>query len=142
MTVRSRAVVLLAMLLATTLHAQDHPSRIVNVHARINQSKTVEALVRGSLELSVENGSTGALKDVRISLLTPATGVLGDGTGPLAIGDVAFDQTYIGSWDFVLEKAFIDSGEPLLLNVSYTDAADATRETSVAVRLQAAGGGL
>jgi len=142
MTTRSRAVGLLAMLLAATLHAQDQPPRIVNVQARIIQSQTEEALVRGSLELSLENGSTGALRDVRISLLTPTIGVLGDGTGPLAIGDVAFDQTYVGASDFVLEKSFIDSGQPLVVRVSFTDAGGESREASVAVRLQTAGGGL
>jgi hypothetical protein len=142
MTRRSRAVVLVAMLLAATLHAQETATNPVIVHARINQSKIEEALVRGSLELSLQNASPASLRDVRVSLLTPVTGVLGDGTGPVAVGDVAFDQTYGGTYDFVLEQAFMESGEPLLLKVSYTDAADATRETSVAVRLQAAGGGL
>jgi hypothetical protein len=141
MTTRYRAAVL-AMLLATALHAQEPTSGPITVHARINQSKTEEALVKGSLELSLENSSPGALKDVRVSLLTPVTGVLGEGAGPLAIGNVAFDQTYVGSCDFVLEKAFIDSGEPLLLRVTYIDGADAERESSVGVRLQAAGGGL
>ena len=142
MATRSRAAAMLAMLLATAPHAQEPATNPIAVHARINQSKTEEALVRGTLELSLENGSSGALKDVQVSLLTPATGVLGDGTGPVAIGDVAFDQTYVGSCEFVLEKAFFDSGEPLLLRVTYIDEADAERESSAAVRLQAAGGGL
>ena len=52
------------------------------------------------------------------------------------------DQTRTSAVDFVLEKAFVESGEPLLFRVTFTDGSGDAREASVATRLQATGGGL
>ena len=139
---RPQVGVLAAALLAATLHAQDAATGPVGIHTRVIESQVEELLVRGSLELSLENSATSTLGSAQISLLAPSSGVLGDGTGPVDLGDIAFDQTHVQRVDFVLEKTFVDSGEPLLVRITYTDGSGDAREASVATRLKATGGGL
>ena len=123
-----------ALLLTATPHARD--PRIV-VAGKYVGVQTDDLRARGHIQLTIVNGTEAPLRQATLRLSSPVNGALGD--GPIEFGDVAAAETAVKSSAIAVDRKFYESGEPLVVVLSYSDAGE-VRELSVTVRRDANGG--
>lgn len=127
----------LALCLMVALPHAEGP--MITIQGTIKSAESRGALLAGSMELVLVNSSQATLRNAAVRLASPLTGALGEGTVPL--GDVEIDATIAPTVDFELEQSFLDSGEAMVVTLTYTDSGDTQREVHLVVRRPAEGGG-
>jgi hypothetical protein len=103
----------------------------LTVRALINDATVEGPIVRGTMRLTVVNGAAYTAKGVSLRLVSPVSGTLG--SGPIDVGDVENDATVVVTVQFSLEKTFMDSSDPLTMEVAYKDADGASVKATLQV---------
>lgn len=111
---------------------------MLTMQSTIKSSDSRGSLLAGSMELVMVNASQTTLRNVTLRLASPVSGALG--TGIVELGTVDVDATIAPTVDFEMEKSFLDSNEPMVVTVTYTDSADEQHEVNVVVRRTISGG--
>ena len=111
----------------------------ITIQSAITSSDARGPLQAGSMELVLVNATDTTLRHVTLRLASPITGALG--AGVVEVGTVDVAATIAPTVDFELEKTFLDSTEPMVITVTYTDSADEQHEVNVVVRRTTDGGG-
>jgi hypothetical protein len=101
------------------------------------------AFVHGDVDISVINHLQSTLSDVRLELVEPASGSIGDdATGTVSIGDVEVNATGVASVPFAIDAGFIASSEPYLVKVTFTFQGAHERSEAVVLVPRTEGGAL
>lgn len=127
----------LALCLMVALPHAEGP--MVTIQSTIKSAEPRGGLLAGSMELVLVNASHTTLRNATLRLVSPMTGALGE--GPVLLGDVDVDATIAPTVDFELEQSFLESSEPMVVTLAYTDGGDTPREVNVVVRRATEGGG-
>jgi len=127
----------LALCLMVALPHAEGP--MITIQSTIKSAEPRGGLLAGSMELVLVNASQTTLRNATLRLASPVTGALGEGTVPL--GDIDVDATTAPAVDFELEQSFLDSSEPMVVTLTYTDSGDTQREVNIVVRRATNGGG-
>jgi hypothetical protein len=123
--------------LVCPLAVQAHSQAALTIRAQVIEATTEGPSVRGTMRLTVVHAGDQNLTGLQLRLIAPASGVLGRGVVP--VGSVGMDATVVVTAPFRLDKAFMDSSDPLVVEAAYRTERDGN-DVRTAVRVARDGG--
>ena len=127
----------LVCLLGGAVWADEDP---VAVSLAIRTAEVHGAFATGEVDIAVVNHLAVNLKDVKLRLVEPIAGSIGNEQSSVAIGDLPLDGTVMAVAPYILEAAFLTSGDPYLVRVTYRLEGSTETSERVVVSVRPEGG--
>ncbi len=118
--------------LVCPLAVQARSDASLTIRAQVVDATTEGPMVRGTLRLTIVNAGDQNLRDMKLRLLAPGSGVLGN--GGVEVGHVGMDATVVVTAPFRLDKAYMESADPLVVEAGFRQERDGS-DVKMAIRV-------